>query len=71
MLSTRILKIISMFRFAVSQVINRNTRFAALPQFEVALYLYLLFQSPQNGGENCEGESRGLPRICNRDVNIS
>jgi len=21
---------------------------------------------PQNGGENCEGESRGLPRICNK-----
>lgn len=32
--------------------------------------LFLLFFSPQNGGEDCEGESRGLPRICNVKVRI-
>ena len=31
---------------------------------------YFFIKSPQNGGKNCNGESRGLPRMCNVKVQI-
>lgn len=65
-------KLFSCFAPVVSEVINRsrNTLFHHYQNYEIASHLCLFFKSPQNGGENCEGESRGLPRICSKKVQI-
>ena len=62
--------LLSCFAPIVSEVVNRNTLFHHYQNYDIASHLCVFFKSPQNGGENCEGESRGPPRICNKKVQI-